>query len=124
MDQQVETCGVQSPTHSGRWKEEEHEAFLEGLHVYGREWTKVALEPFCFCFVFVVGFYIKLINDVLVRLVNTSKPGLQLRSEVMPRNIFPKYQSIGYNQYRVLRFTVLPPKNESLPIKTTRTKSI
>ena len=28
---------------SGRWTASEHEAFLEGLKVYGREWKKVAL---------------------------------------------------------------------------------
>lgn len=27
---------------SGRWTREEHEAFLEGLEIYGREWKKVA----------------------------------------------------------------------------------
>lgn len=27
---------------SGRWTEEEHQAFLRGLHTYGREWKKVA----------------------------------------------------------------------------------
>jgi Myb-like DNA-binding domain. len=32
---------VKTPT-SGRWTKEEHEAFLEGLEIYGREWKKVA----------------------------------------------------------------------------------
>ena len=27
---------------TGRWTEEEHQAFLRGLHTYGREWKKVA----------------------------------------------------------------------------------
>ena len=27
---------------SGRWTDEEHQAFLRGLHTYGREWKKVA----------------------------------------------------------------------------------
>lgn len=29
---------------SGRWTQWEHEAFLEGLNIYGREWKKVALR--------------------------------------------------------------------------------
>jgi SHAQKYF class myb-like DNA-binding protein len=28
----------------GRWTKKEHEAFLEGLNIYGREWKKVALR--------------------------------------------------------------------------------
>lgn len=32
---------ARAPT-SGRWTREEHEAFLEGLEIYGREWKKVA----------------------------------------------------------------------------------
>ena len=30
--------------HSGRWTKEEHEAFLHGLQIYGREWKKVAQQ--------------------------------------------------------------------------------
>jgi SHAQKYF class myb-like DNA-binding protein len=29
---------------SGRWTQAEHEAFLKGLNIYGREWKKVALQ--------------------------------------------------------------------------------
>lgn len=31
-----------STTHTGRWTRDEHQAFLHGLRVYGREWKKVA----------------------------------------------------------------------------------
>ena len=34
--------GTGKKTASGRWTREEHEQFLEGLKVYGREWKKVA----------------------------------------------------------------------------------
>lgn len=30
--------------HSGRWTKEEHQAFLHGLQIYGREWKKVAQQ--------------------------------------------------------------------------------
>ena len=35
---------TQPPTgqSTGRWTEDEHQAFLQGLHTYGREWKKVA----------------------------------------------------------------------------------
>jgi len=33
---------IERKTSSGRWSQEEHEQFLEGLKVYGREWKKVA----------------------------------------------------------------------------------
>lgn len=33
---------------SGRWTAAEHEAFLAGLKVYGREWKKVSTEVCCF----------------------------------------------------------------------------
>jgi len=29
-------------THTGRWTRDEHQAFLTGLRIYGREWKKVA----------------------------------------------------------------------------------
>ena len=31
-----------APTRAGRWTKEEHEAFVQGLKLYGREWKKVA----------------------------------------------------------------------------------
>ena len=34
--------GTTSTTSTGRWTREEHEQFLEGLKIYGREWKKVA----------------------------------------------------------------------------------
>ena len=30
--------------HTGRWTKEEHEAFLQGLQIYGKEWKKVAAK--------------------------------------------------------------------------------
>jgi SHAQKYF class myb-like DNA-binding protein len=35
---------IKKRTSSGRWTQAEHEAFLEGLNIYGREWKKVALN--------------------------------------------------------------------------------
>jgi hypothetical protein len=35
---------------SGRWTASEHEAFLAGLKVYGREWKKVSVVLACSCF--------------------------------------------------------------------------
>lgn len=35
---------VSDKHHSGRWTKEEHEAFLHGLQIYGREWKKVAQQ--------------------------------------------------------------------------------
>jgi SHAQKYF class myb-like DNA-binding protein len=38
------TSSVVAEEHTGRWTKEEHEAFLQGLQLYGKEWKKVAAK--------------------------------------------------------------------------------
>ncbi|KAF0693011.1 Aste57867_15960 [Aphanomyces stellatus] len=42
MDKELQVSG--SAMNGGRWTEQEHESFLAGLHLYGREWKKVAAK--------------------------------------------------------------------------------
>mmetsp|Transcript_1320 Transcript_1320/g.2693 ORF Transcript_1320/g.2693 Transcript_1320/m.2693 type:complete len:418 (-) Transcript_1320:86-1339(-) len=42
VDDDTQSCGSSDSYMTGRWTREEHEAFLEGLKQYGREWKKVA----------------------------------------------------------------------------------
>ena len=40
-DEEPSAPNKQSQPTSGRWTKQEHEAFLVGLKLYGREWKKV-----------------------------------------------------------------------------------
>ncbi|GLD99287.1 hypothetical protein PINS_up008005 [Pythium insidiosum] len=42
LDEKAKTTKSQSGMNGGRWTEQEHQSFLAGLRLYGREWKKVA----------------------------------------------------------------------------------
>ncbi|KAJ0412622.1 hypothetical protein ATCC90586_006989 [Pythium insidiosum] len=42
LDEKAKTTKSQTGMNGGRWTEQEHQSFLAGLRLYGREWKKVA----------------------------------------------------------------------------------
>ena len=38
------SSGDDGPAENGRWTKREHELFLRGMHIHGREWKKVQLR--------------------------------------------------------------------------------
>ena len=74
---------------SGRWNKHEHDLFLRGLEMYGKEWKKMAgMVRLYFIFYFIILFYISSLRKFLI--FPDSKPhscsNQNARAEIFPKN--------------------------------------